>query len=241
MKLKCLIVDDEPYAHTIIQSYIADLPFLLLEGNCYSAPEAFAFLNKQVVDIIFLDIQMPKMSGMSFLRALSTKPQIIITTAHQDFAIESYEHEVCDYLLKPFSFERFVKSINRAYKICQSQNSVASISAGMNEEGSITAPQIMSIKADKRIYQVNFSEILIVESIGNYVKLHLRDKVLVTLETLKNIEQKLSPDLFIRVHKSFIVSINDIKYITGNLVTIADQEVSVGGVYRNEVLNRLKK
>lgn len=240
MKLNCLIVDDEPYAHRILKKYITDLSYLHLSGECFSALEAFEFLNKQSIDIIFLDINMPKMTGISFLKALTGKSQVIITTAHPDFAMEGFDLHVCDYLLKPIIFERFIKAVNKAYMLSRQAGQILQeISSAENILGQ---KQVISIKSEKKIYQLGYDDILIIESIGNYAKIYTKDSILVTLETLKNMEERLPGNLFIRVNKSFIVSIPNILYIEGNCLVIGPQkkEVVIGRFYRNALLQKLK-
>lgn len=223
--IRCLIVDDEPPAREVLESYIADLPKLQLVATCNNAVEALEWLDRESIDLIFLDINMPKLSGINFYKSLSTKPKVIFTTAYAEHAVEGFELEAVDYLLKPFSFERFIKAVNK-------------IDLGKKEES--TGDFIM-LKADKKNHKVNFDQILYFESIGDYVKVHLRDsKTLIISDTLRKLEEIL-PNTFLRVHKTYIISIPHLEYVEGNQIKIGETKIPIGQSYRDKVNDVFKK
>lgn len=231
-----LIVDDEPIAHRIIERYCNDLPHLEHAGDCYDALEAMQFLSKEPVDLMFLDINMPKLKGFDFLKTLANPPKVIVTTAYKEFALEGYELNVADYLLKPFSFERFVKAVNKAVDI----NTPAMPAVPMVTASTTTTPgkQRLFLKGDKKHHQVAFSDILFVEAFGNYAKVYLQDEMIITHEKLSSFEQLLPSADFIRVHKSFIIAVEHISLIEGNRIKIKGHEIPIGQVYKINV-NRL--
>mgnify|MGYP001036348286 CR=1 FL=1 len=225
-----IIIDDEPIAHSIIETYCENLTILKKVGNCYNAFEAMQALNEQQIDLIFLDINMPKLSGFDFLKTLENPPKIIVTTAYEEFALEGYELNISDYLLKPFSFERFVKAVNKAIKndaVPKTSTIVASSSPN----------DTIFIKGDKKIHQINKDDILYIEAYGNYSKIHLKDKMILSHEKISLLENMFQKENFLRVHKSFIVAINKIKYIEGNRIIIQDHKIPVGQTYKANVKN----
>ena len=232
-----LVVDDEPIAHRIIERYCNDLPHLELAGHCYDALEAMQFLSRERVDLMFLDLNMPKLKGFDFLKTLANPPKVIVTTAYKEFAIEGYELDVVDYLLKPFGFERFVKAVNKAI---QTDNQPAIAPAPVAAAPAMSSPgkNRLFLKGDKKHHQVAYDDIQAVEAYGNYSKVHLSDEVIVTHEKLSSFEQILPGEQFIRVHKSFIVSVPHIKLIEGNRIKLESQEIPIGQVYKMNV-NRL--
>jgi DNA-binding LytR/AlgR family response regulator len=237
--MRCLIVDDEPLAHKVIRSYCEDLPHVEVSGSAYSALEAMSFLNKESVDLLFLDINMPKIPGLDFLKTLTNPPLVIVTTAYQEFALESYEQRVIDYLLKPFSLERFLKAINRANeqkKLLDGQTTPVVQSTGTSASQSET----LFIKGDKKVHQVKVSEIRYMESYGSYVKVHLADEMIITLERLTNYETSLMDRGFIRIHKSYLVPVSKIEVIEGNEMVVGGQRLPVGAVYRHNVNDLFK-
>lgn len=227
-----MIIDDEPIAHGIIDKYCDNLPHLSKKGSCYNAKEAFAMFYKEKVDLIFLDINMPEISGFEFLRSLSDPPQIIVTSAHQEYAIEGFDLNVCDYLLKPFSFERFMKAVNKA---SEALNQNVSVSTHSKPSETAEARLFIKEKGENRQFQVLEDDILFVEASGNYCKIVLKDKEIVTLQKLSDIEKKLSEGRFIRIHRSFLVSGNKINTIEGNQIHISGHSLPIGQTYREEV------
>ncbi|MDY8135278.1 LytTR family DNA-binding domain-containing protein [Aquimarina sp. 2201CG5-10] len=227
-----IIVDDEPIAHTIIQDYAASLSDLTLLGNCYNAIDALSLLQKQKVDLIFLDIEMPKLKGLDFLRTLTNPPLIVITSAYSEFAVESYELEVCDYLLKPFSFERFLKAYTKVIKTKeQSSQKSKTVTEATNTS--------IFLKGDKETHHIQLDHIKYLESYGSYVKLYLQNEMLLIHESISHFETVLSPDEFIRVHRSFIVNITSIKSIVGNQIKLEGITVPIGQSYKAIIKNKL--
>ncbi|NGP76518.1 response regulator transcription factor [Balneolaceae bacterium YR4-1] len=216
----CLVVDDEPSAQEVLKQYIADTPQLFLKGCCEDALAASEFLANNNVDLLFLDVNMPKLSGISFLKSQSEVPPVILTTAYDDYALEGYELDVLDYLLKPFSFERFLKAVQKLDKHADSSNEDTSV---------------LTIRADKKTYRIATQDIRYIESAGDYVTIHTTEQRLTTYETLKNMESKLPADDFIRVHKSYIIAVSSIEYLEGNSVRVGDQFIPIGTTYRETV------
>lgn len=218
------IIDDEPIAHRIIEGYSGNLSHFKKAGNCYNAFEAMELLNKQKIDLLFLDINMPKLSGFNFLKTLKNPPKIIVTTAYAEFALEGYELNISDYLLKPFSFDRFIKAINKTFGDKAEKNSNPSFSR-VNQTR-------FFIKGDKKHHQVSSDEILFVEAYGNYTKLYLKDEMLVSHEKISSFENLLPETDFIRVHKSFVVALSKIKSIEGNRIYIGNHKIPIGQTYK---------
>jgi DNA-binding LytR/AlgR family response regulator len=234
MSLHCLIVDDEPLAHGVIIEYAKDVPFITITGHCYRATEALDFLSKQQVDLIFLDIRMPKLNGLDFLRTLQHKPLVIITSAYEEYALESFDLAVCDYLLKPFRLDRFLKAVNRALELYQlkKQNTLV---ADIEKVTPKTEAQI-SLKVDKKYILINIEEIQFLESLGNYVKVWRNHEFLLTPRTLGSFEAQLPADYFIRIHKSFILNKKYVDYLEGNTIVLKNgQEVPIGKNFKGMI------
>ena len=234
MPLRTLILDDEPLAHKVILEYAKDMPLLEIVGQCYLATEAMLFLKQQEVDLLFLDINMPKLKGLDFLRTLKQPPIVIITSAYQEYALESFELDVCDYLLKPFRFDRFIKAVDKAYELFQlkEQRAIATpISAPVKKT---TETQQIFIKADKRLINIAISEIYYLESYGNYVKVWLLDTFHLTPRTLSSFEEQLPQSDFFRIHKSFIINRPFIDYVEGNFVLMKNgKQLAIGKNHRS--------
>lgn len=226
--MKYCIIDDEPIAHRIIEGYSKNLPYLEKVGNCYDSFEAMQLMNQQAVDLIFLDINMPKLSGFDFLKTMRQMPKVIVTSAYKEFALEGYELNVTDYLLKPFSFERFLKAINKVMEN-QSQSTLVA---------SPTPPAITKekssffLKGDKKIHQIHTDDILFIEAYGNYTKVFLNEEMIVSHQKISSLETLLPASDFLRVHKSFIVATDKIKMIEGNRITIGTHLVPIGQTYK---------
>lgn len=226
---KFIIIDDEPLAHEIIEEFCTMIPHIQLVGQCYSAIEALQFLSKEKVDFIFLDINMPKLSGLDFLRTLSNPPKVIITSAYKEYAIEGYELNVVDYLLKPIPFDRLVKAVN---KVTMESKDVEVKTISSYQK---TSSERFFVKGDKKHHQIEMTNILFVEAYGNYSKLYLRDEMIVSHEKISNYEALLSDRNFIRVHKSFIIAIDKIKSIEGNRIIIEEHKIPIGQTYKSNV------
>ena len=238
MSWKCLIVDDEPPAQRIIERFIADIPSLTVIAKCKNAIEANEILLKKEVDIMFLDINMPKISGLNFLRTLTKPPTVIITTAYREFALEGYELDVIDYLKKPFSFERFFKAVNKAIDSLS-----PSIVSPLPNDNQISEPkqQFIFVKEDKISYKVDIDEIMYIESVGDYNKIYTEKKVYLTYQTLKKLQELLPSNHFPRIHKSYIISFNKIENITGNHVKIKGEIIPIGQSYRKEFFKQVER
>lgn len=235
MKLRCLIVDDEPLAHEVILRYMADTPFLEKAGQCYLATEAIAFLNTQPVDLIFLDIQMPKLTGLNFLRTLKHPPLVIITSAHEEYALESFELQVCDYLLKPFRFDRFLKAANRALSLFTLQQNTTPAAAPVKTDP-VAGASPLYVKADKKLIQLHPEQLYYLESLGNYVKVWDDKKYLLTQRTLASFEEQLPAEMFVRIHKSYIINRRHVQYIEGNSIRLTNgKELPLGKNYRHAI------
>jgi len=231
--IKYIIVDDEPLAHELIEGFCDILPHLHLEQHCYDAMEAMQFLNNNTVDLMFLDLNMPKLSGFDFLRTLSNPPKVIVTTAYKEFALDGYELDIADYLLKPFSFERLVKAVNKA--IGDNTRSTAPVSSDDHVSQVQAANKRFFVKGDKKYHQVNSTDILYIEAYGNYTKLYFQEEMIISHEKISSFEELLPDDNFLRVHKSFIVAIDKIKVIEGNRISIQDKEIPIGQTYKNHI------
>lgn len=223
--MNCMIIEDEPAAQSILEHYIDRCPGLTNTGTFRDAFSAQEFLEKSTVDLMFLDINLPEMSGISFLRTLVRPPLVIFTTAYPQYAVDGFDLEVVDFLLKPFSFERFCKAANKARE-------------RLNQRTTPSVQEKIAVKADRRIYQVSTAEILYIESVGDYVTLYLTDKKLVVHGTLKGWEEKLSGQSFLKVHRTFIVNIPKINHIEGNSIQIGEHKIPVSESYKEQLLIR---
>jgi DNA-binding LytR/AlgR family response regulator len=230
MKIRCLIVDDEPLARRVLEKHAADVPYLEVAGTCSNAMDAMNFLHEHQADLMFLDINMPKLSGMDLLKAMKKPPLVIITTAYPEYALEGYELNVMDYLVKPVSFERFLKAVEKAQEIMLSKQAraVQPLHPAKGEDAFIF------IKSSKKTFKVNLENILYIEALGDYVKVFTTDRMIVTYQSLKNIETLLPPRTFPRIHKSFIISLPKVELIEGNQVKIRDRMIPIGTNYKAE-------
>ena len=226
--IKYIIVDDEPLAHELIEGFCDILPHLQLEQHCYDAMEAMQFLNYNQVDLMFLDLNMPKLSGFDFLRTLSNPPKVIVTTAYKEFALDGYELDIADYLLKPFSFERFIKAVNKAIG-----NNTKSTKD--DTPTSQTVNTRFFVKGDKKYHQVDSENILFIEAYGNYTKVFFKGEMIISHEKISYYESLLGDQYFMRVHKSFLVALDKIKLIEGNRIFINDHQIPIGQTYKSLV------
>lgn len=233
MKINCMVVDDEPLAVKVLEKYIGELPYLNLTGKCSSAIQATEQLQHQSIDLLFLDINMPKISGISLLKALPAPPLVIFTTAYPEYAVEGFELEAVDYLLKPFSFERFLKAVNKAAKYLEITNKQP------ETEKTRTSGNLI-IKADRKLYPLPYDQLLYLQAYGDYVKIFTKDQTYLPKMTLQSLEKELPADQFIRVHRSYLVALEAIQYIEGNHLTIDGQIIPIAAAYRAELLQKLK-
>lgn len=223
-----LIVDDEPLSHNVILKYAKEFDFLELAHQCYNAIDAMEWLENNQVDLVFLDINMPKISGMAMLKLLKEKPEVIISSAYEEYAVESFALDVTDYLLKPYCMERFYSAIQRVKK--------KRLINRMEEVKS----EAFFIKGDKKHHQLRFDGIDYVEGYGQYCKIHYLGKVILTLERLSNIEELLPLNDFLRVHKSYIVATPKIQCVIGNTIELVNSKIPIGQSYRKSVKEVLK-
>lgn len=235
--IKAIIVDDEPLALDVLETYIEQMPNIELVKRCENAFEANEALANEKIDLIFLDIQMPQMTGIDFLKNLANPPLTIFTTAYPNFAVEGFELDAVDYLLKPISAERFMKSVNKA-----------SVRLGIQQESSpnpLEEKDFFFVKADKKLIKVKYEEILYIEGLKDYVIIRMEKGRVITLQTMKSLEKKLPERLFKRIHRSYIVSIDKIKAIMGNMVELTEngqmKHIPIGKNYREELLEIVNK
>jgi two-component system, LytTR family, response regulator len=231
MTLNCIIVDDEPIARDILINYIAQVPYLHLAASCMDAFEAMEALNKNGVDLLILDINMPRLTGFDMLRSLKKYPAVIITSAYSEYAVEGFELSVTDYLLKPFSFQRFVQATEKAIK----SGPATPLKIEDKEDTSF-----LMVKSDKKLTKVFYKDISVVEAYGNYIFIYRGENKIISKQTLTEFEKQLPPSQFIRVHKSYIVSVHAIKYLEGNQISIGNKIIPIGKVYRENVLKRFQ-
>ena len=235
MKLKCLIVDDEPLAQDILVQYIDDCHSLELLKVCSDALEAGEYIRCHPVDLIFLDINMPRLSGIRFVKTLHQPILIIFTTAYPEYAAEGFEADAIDYLVKPFSFERFTKAVNKAVELADFRKK----KGNQQDTDFVQNHDFILLRSDKKIFKINFDDILYLESTGDYIKVYCTDKKILIHETFKNLVTQLPVNQFIRIHKSYIVSVTKIRLIEGNQVDVAGQKIPIGLVFKEELLKRL--
>lgn len=242
MKVRCMIVDDEPLAHKVLEKYISQVQRLELVMNCKNAMEAINFLHSNSVDLIFLDINMPDLSGIDFLKTLQHKPQVIFTTAYSEFALESYEYGVTDYLLKPIKFDRFLKAVNKVLDLAKDKPVKTKLNKEIKEESeefSEEENEYVFFKQDSSVYKVKYSEILYVEAFGNYLKVFTVTQKIVARKTMTEFEQELPYENLVRVHKSYFINILKIDKIELNQIHIGDKQISIGTIYKSELLKKL--
>ena len=226
MEVRALIVDDEPLAQNVIQQYANKIPALKIVGCCNDAICAHQKLTEESVDLLFLDINMPKLSGISFLRNLRNPPMVIFTTAYSEYALEGFELDALDYLKKPFSFERFCKAYYKAEEMLQLRQT--------SEKQVSVESRFLFVKSNKKTIKIDFNEILFIEGLGDYIKIHLPGNKIVTNLAMKKIISLLPEHKFYRIHKSFIIAIDKIELIEGNMVKIHESKLPVGNSYRQD-------
>lgn len=230
MKLNCIIVDDEPVARGGMAENIKELDYLNLVGTAESAMIAARILEKEKVDLMFLDIMMPKLTGVNFLKTLKNPPLVIFTTANPDYALEGFELDVLDYLVKPISFERFVKACNKAKEFYELKNNLSKDAA--NEK-------FIFVKCSNKFEKIIFDDLLYVEAANNYVLLHTKEKRMITYLTFKGIEENLPADQFIKTHKSFIVSLSKIENLDGEEIKIGKHTIPISRNLKEEVMEKV--
>lgn len=239
MKLKTLIVDDEPLALDVLETFIERIDSLELVGRCENGIQAFNYLKKGDIDLLFLDIEMPTLDGMELLKSLQNPPKVIITTAYRDYAVESFELSVVDYLLKPIPFQRFVKAVNKV--VPQENEGSQPVTVGNTQTSVSERPEAMFIKVDKRIVKINFADILFIESLKDYIRIHTLSGTFVTYQTMNGIGDILPVEQFARIHKSFIVSISKVTSIEAGDLIVCGKSLPVGRSFRDGILEKIYK
>jgi DNA-binding LytR/AlgR family response regulator len=227
--INCLVVDDEPIAREGIIEYISQIDYLHAVAQCKSAAEAAGLLRKNKIDLIFIDIQMPKLSGIEFIKALADPPLIIFTTAYSEYALEGFELDMVDYLLKPISFSRFLKSVEKAQSYLNAKNKDVSIT-----------PDFFFIKCNSKIEKITMADVIYIEAMANYVIIHTKQKKYITYLTFSGIEEQLPSHLFVRIHKSFLVAISAIQTIDGNEVITSSVRLPMSKNHRNDVMSKIE-
>jgi len=235
MTINCLITDDEPIAQGILEQYVSKVPGLNLAGKCDNALQTLSALQDERIDLLFLDIQMPEISGLDFLKTLKNPPMVIFTTAYQEYALEGYELDVVDYLLKPISFERFLKAMNKVY--ARMENPVEVPVAPTTE----TRKDYFFVKADNELVKIKYSELLYVEGLKDYAKMICENRRVITLSTMKAMADLLPAKNFLRIHRSYIINLDKVEAVVGNSFRINDQLIAVGKSYRKTVFEMVKK
>ena len=231
MKINYLIIDDEPIAHKLIENFAKDLNYMSLIGNCYSAMDAVPYLKENKIDLIFLDINMPKLSGFEFLQTLKILPQIIIISAHKEFALESYEYNISDYLLKPFNFERFFKSIQKVMDKIEVDN---------NSATKDNSDHHIFIKDEKKHHKIDLKDILYIEANGNYALVILTKGQILSQMKISDFENLLPEKEFSRVHRSYMISHSAITLISASEITLGNKIIPVGRVYKSKLDSIIK-
>lgn len=226
-------MDDEPVARGVIATHLEKIPNITVVASCGNAIEAFNHLREHTVDLIFLDINMPEISGISFAKSINKNVKIIFTTAYRDYAIEGFELQAVDYLLKPISFDRLLKAVNNYFEIYNPMN--------QHEVKTAESSDFMFVRSDRRMVKIDFNAIIYIESYSDYLKIHLSNETLVTRETISAIEVKLPKSQFIRIHRSYIISLKNIASFTHEEITIHNKSLTISRSYKKEVLEVLEK
>lgn len=243
--INVIIVDDEPLALDVLETYIEKLPDLNLVKKCNNALEANEALKSNDIDLMFLDIQMPQLTGIDFLRTLANPPKVIFTTAYANYAVEGFELNAVDYLLKPISLDRFMKAVNKAQEQLSMEKRDAAGAGTNNEAAGEDGSDFIFVKADKKLIKVNYEDIVYIEGLKDYVIIRMNNGRVITLQTMKSLEEKLPPLLFKRIHRSYIVGIKKIKAVIGNMVEVIEKNqpkhLPIGKNYREELLEMINK
>ncbi|MDF1698600.1 MAG: LytTR family DNA-binding domain-containing protein [Saprospiraceae bacterium] len=234
--MKCLIVDDEELAIKVIEKHTSHIEELEVVGTYTNAMDAFAALQKEKIDLLFLDIQMPKMSGLSLIKSLTNKPHIILTTAHREFALEGYELDVVDYLLKPISLDKFLRAVGKVYRL----ESQLSPNISSPSEKMVSDPAFFYIKSDRQFLKILLEDVLYIESLRNHVKIITTSGNHITLQGISQMEEKLPPQHFLRIHRSYIVALSKISHFSQTNLVINGKTLGIGQIYREKVLKRLE-
>ena len=231
--VQCIIVDDEPMAREILENHLKRIEAIDIVGSCKNAVEAFNIINSKSIDLIFLDINMPEVSGLSFAKSINKKIKIIFTTAYREYAVDGFDLKAVDYLLKPISFERLFQAVHKY----ESENIPAELES--DKEIRPEKSDFFFVRSERKMIKINFSEISCIESLADYIKIYMNDKNVVTRETITSIEARLPQNDFLRVHRSYIVSINKIDSFTHEFIEIDKKAIPISRSYKNDVKDRL--
>ncbi|MHA6249349.1 LytR/AlgR family response regulator transcription factor [Pontibacter sp. CAU 1760] len=243
MKLRCMIVDDEPLALDVLETFIERLDHLELVCRCHNAVEAYTCLQTEHIDLMFLDIQMPKLTGIDFLKSLAHPPKVIFTTAYRDYAVEGFELNAVDYLLKPIAFERFLKAVSKV-SAAEPQQAVATAptqAAIPAQNAPDYKEAFIYLKADKKMVKVMLADILFIESLKDYIRVKTETKEIISYQKISFLEEKLPADKFLRIHRSFIVALDKIQAFSASAVDLGNSEIPIGRFYKNDVLQVLNQ
>ncbi len=232
MRIKCIVVDDEQLARNTLEDFIKKLSGFEFLGQFKNPLEAINFLQDQTIDLMFLDIQMPQLSGVEMLKTLSNKPMVIFTTAYSEYAVEGYQLNAVDYLLKPFTFERFLQAANKAIELLKLKGDTSKIQQPAD---------YITVNADHKVYKIILDDIMYIEGLREYVSYFTKDERIIALQSLKSLEETLPKNRFLRVHRSYIVPIDKIKTLEGNQLRISDKMIPIGRSYKDLVMKRVFK
>lgn len=233
-KYQCLIIDDEITAREILETHLKKIDTLEIVGSCKNALEAFSLINTQKIDLIFLDINMPEISGLSFAKSINKNIKVIFTTAYREYALDGFDLQAVDYLLKPISFERFLQAINKFL----GENNYPFTSE--TKESYMENNDFIFVKSERKMIKIDFDSILYIESLSDYLKIYLTDKTILTRETISNIEAKLPTHTFLRIHRSYLISIANITSFTNEYIEIENKALPISRSYRKSVLEKLE-
>ncbi|PQJ69297.1 LytR/AlgR family response regulator transcription factor [Polaribacter butkevichii] len=231
--INCVIVDDEPVARKIIETFVAKIPNLTLVKSCKNAMEAFEIANSNNIDLFFLDINMPDISGLSLAKSINKKSKIIFTTAYREYAVDGFDLQAVDYLLKPIAFDRFLQAVNKFF-----ETQTVIVKQVDVEEVPVKNDYIF-VRSERKMVKVNFDDILYVESLSDYIKIHTKDIVLVTRETISNLEMKLPSQQFLRIHRSYIINLSKADSYTNEFIEIEKNAIPISRTYKENVLKKL--
>ncbi|NPA67080.1 MAG: response regulator transcription factor [Chlorobi bacterium] len=234
MKAKCLIIDDEPLARKVIKSHLQSFENIEIVAECANAFEAGIVLRENNIDLIFLDIEMPQISGFEFLKTLNNPPKIIIVTAYRNYALKGYEYDIIDYLLKPVSFDRFYKSVSKFFKQFEKEE------IKLVENGDSSGKPFIYLNEDKTIHKIYLSEIIYLESFREYIKVHTTKKSVMTKLPIGKIDEKLKNKDFMRIHKSYIISVSKVTAFNSRMIKVGETELPIGRTYKDAVMKILK-
>ena len=231
--ISCIVVDDESVAREIIETHLSKIPNIAIVGSFSNAIDAFSCLREHAIDLVFLDINMPEISGISFAKSINKNSKIIFTTAYRDYAVEGFELQAVDYLLKPISFDRLLKAVTTYFEIYSDLHE--------NEIATRNNTDFMFVRADRRMVKIDFDDIIYIESYSDYLKIHVTDETIVTRQTISAIEAKLPSGQFLRIHRSYIIALKHISSFTNEEISINDKALTISRSYKKEVLSILEK